>query len=106
MEDDFYGQGKFLIFASDFAHAEIDIEGEGGSDPGDPGDDNNGDIISRVISKLFNSKVYLEFFFLTRAKYENKRFLAQMDGFSGRVGESIKFNITLSGPSLRRAFHF
>ncbi len=79
-------------FRGDFAYDEIDIEGEDGSDPGDPGDDDKGDIISRVISKLFDSKVYLEFFFLTRAKYENKRFLVQLDGFSGRVGESIKFN--------------
>lgn len=82
-------------FRGGFAYGEINVEGEDGGDPGDPGDpgdDDKSDIISRVISKLFDGDFYVKFFFLTCVKYENKRFLVQLDGFSGTVGESIKFN--------------
>lgn len=82
-------------FRGDFAYGDIDIEGEDGGDPGDPGDpddDDKGDIIKKVFSRLFDAEWYLKFFYLSRFRYQNKRFLAQLDGFGGGVGSSVKFN--------------
>lgn len=78
-------------FRGDFVYGDIDLEGEDGGDPGDPGDpgdENNCGIFCRV----FNSKTYLKFFFMTRVTYNKNNFIAQFDGFSAAFGESIKFN--------------
>lgn len=78
-------------FRGEFAYGDINIEGEDGGDPGDPedpGDDDGRDILSR----LFTKNWYLKFFLMTRVAYEKNRFLAQLDGLAGGVGNSVKFN--------------
>ena len=78
-------------FAGDFSYGDIILEGEDGGDPGDPsdpGDDNKPGWIDRVFTKEW----YLKFFFLTKIAYEKGRFSAQLDGITGAVGASVKFN--------------
>lgn len=47
---------------------------------------------SKLFSRVFTSKWYLKFFFITRVAYEKNHFLGQIDGITGSVGESIQFN--------------
>ena len=74
-------------FGGDFVYGEIDLEGEDGTDPGDP-DPPDGNIWSR----LFTSSSYLKFFFIARAAYMKGRFVAQFDTFGGGIGNSVTFN--------------
>lgn len=79
-------------FAGEFAYGDISIEGEDGFDPEQPIQPPNGGIIGKIFSRLFTDDWYLNFFFLTRVTYEKDRFIAQIDGLTGSVGESVKFN--------------
>jgi hypothetical protein len=78
-------------FAGDFAFGDISISGGDGIDPGDP-EDPDDDEEGNILQKIFTPKFYLKFFYLTRMAYEDKNFLVQLDGITGGVGESIKFN--------------
>ncbi len=79
-------------FAGAFAYGDVSIEGEDGVDPEQPIQPPPGGIIGEILSRLFTDEWYLKFFFLTRAAYEKNQFIAQVDGLSGSVGESVKFN--------------
>jgi len=79
-------------FAGSFAYGDIDIEGEDGVNPEFPIEPPPGGIVGEILSRLFTDEWYLKFFFLTRAAYEKNQFIAQVDGLSGSVGESVKFN--------------
>ena len=79
-------------FAGSFAYGEVTIEGEDGVDPEHPVEPPPGGIIGEILSRLFTKDWYLKFFFLTKIAYENNRFLVQLDGFTGAVGHSTKFN--------------
>lgn len=78
-------------FAGSFAHGDVEIEGEDGVDPEHPIEPPPGGGIGEIISRLFQKDWYLHFFLLTRVVYEKNRFLTQLDGLSGAVGSSIKF---------------
>lgn len=78
-------------FRGDLAYGDIEIEGEDGGDPGDP-EDPDDDEDGSILSRLFTTNWYLKFFFLTRIAFEKNKFLAQIDGISGSVGNSVKFN--------------
>lgn len=78
-------------YAGSFAYGDVNIEGEDGADPENPIEPPGG-VIGEILSRLFSDDWYLKFFFLSRASYENNRFLAQVDAFTGSVGESVKFN--------------
>lgn len=81
-------------YAGSFAYGDISIEGEDGFDPGDPVQpiEPPDGVIGKIISRIFTDEWYLKFFFLSKAAYENNRFIVQADGLTGSVGESIKFN--------------
>ena len=79
-------------FAGTFAYGDVSIEGEDGVDPEQPVEPPPGGIIGEILSRLFTDEWYLKFFFLTRVAYEKDQFIAQLDGLSGSVGESVKFN--------------
>jgi len=76
-------------FRGNFAYGEIDLEGEDGTEPGDP-EDPPGE--GNIWSRLFTSTSYLKFFFVARATYMKGRFVAQFDTFGGGVGNSVTFN--------------
>ena len=78
-------------FAGSFAYGDISIEGEDGVDPEQPVEPPPGGIIGEILSRVFTDEWYLKFFFLTRVAYEKDQFIAQLDGLSGSVGESVKF---------------
>jgi hypothetical protein len=77
-------------YAGSFAYGDVEIEGEDGVDPEQPIEPPDG--LEGILSRLFSDDWYLKFFFISRLAYENNRFLAQADGLTGSVGESIKFN--------------
>ena len=77
-------------YAGNFAYGDIEIDGEYGHDPVDPV--HPIEPPGGILSRLFTDDWYLKFFFISRAAYENNRFLAQADGLTGSVGESVKFN--------------
>jgi len=77
-------------YAGSFAYGDVSIEGEDGYDPVNPIEPPDG--LGGILSRLFTDEWYLKFFFVSRAAYENNRFLAQVDGLTGSVGESVKFN--------------
>jgi len=79
-------------FSGSFAHGNIGIEGEDGVDPEQPIEPPPGGDIGEILSRIFTKNWYLKFFFITRMSYEHKKFLVQMDGITGSVGNSIKFN--------------
>lgn len=82
-------------FRGDFAYGDISLRGEDGVNPGEPEQPieppfpGGGNIISR----LFNSSEYLKFFFVCRVSYKRNKFIAQLDGFTGSVGQSVNFNL-------------
>ena len=78
-------------YAGSFAYGDVSIEGEDGVDPEYPIDPPGGGI-GEILSRVFTDDWYLKFFFISRAAYENNRFIVQADGLTGSVGESIKFN--------------
>ena len=77
-------------FAGSFAYGDVDLEGEDGSDPENPIEPPGGDL-GEIISRLFQTDWYLNFFFLTRVAYEKKGFIFQFDALSGAIGASLKF---------------
>lgn len=79
-------------FRGEFAFGDADISGGDGEDPGDPTDPDDDEDEGGFLGKIFTPKFYLKFFYLTRMAYENKNFLVQLDGLTGSVGESVKFN--------------
>jgi hypothetical protein len=81
-------------FAGEFAHGDVEIEGEDGVDPEHPIEPPGGGAIGKIISRLFSDNWYLKFFYLTKVAYERDQFLVQLDAVTGAVGESVKFNYT------------
>lgn len=79
-------------FAGSFAYGDIDIEGEDGQDIENPIEPGPGFGFDNLFSRLFTTKWYLKFFFLTRVVYEKNRLIVQIDGISGAVGEATEFN--------------
>ncbi len=86
-------------YVGSFAYGDINLEGEDGVDPIhpiEPPDNIWGNI--KIFNRLFKDEWYLRFFFLTKIAYEKNRFLGQLDGLYGSIGESLKFkynNITV-----------
>lgn len=79
-------------FAGNFAYGDIDIEGEDGVNPENPIENPPGGAIGEVLSRLFTQDWYLKFFYLTKISFEKNQYLVQLDGITGAVGESVKFN--------------
>jgi len=79
-------------FAGSFAYGDIDIEGEDGVDPDNPIEPPAGGAIGKILSRLFTKDWYLKFFYLTKISFEKNQYLVQLDGITGAVGESVKFN--------------
>lgn len=79
-------------FAGAFAYGDVGFEGEDGADIENPIEPPPSGGIGDILSRLFTSKWYLKFFFLTRVVYEKNRFIGQFDAISGSVGESVEFN--------------
>jgi len=79
-------------FAGTFAYGDIDIEGEDGVDPEQPIEPPPPWDPGGILSRLFTANWYFKFFFITRIAYEKERFLFSMDGLTGSIGSSVKFN--------------
>ncbi len=79
-------------FAGTFAYGDIDIEGEDGVDPEQPIEPSPPWDPGGILSRLFTTNWYFKFFFMTRINYEKNRILFTMDGITGSVGSSVKFN--------------
>lgn len=79
-------------FAGSFAYGDISVEGEDGSDIENPIEPPERPGFGDIFSRLFTTKWYLKFFFLTRLAYEKNRYIVQLDGISGAAGESTEFN--------------
>ena len=78
-------------FRGQFSYGDIVLDGGDGTDPGDP-EDPDDDVEDGILSRLFSKDMNLHFVFFGKAAYENKGFLALVDGFGGGIGTSIKFN--------------
>jgi len=76
-------------FRGDFTYGDISLEGEDGTDPGDPTDPPEGG--GNIFSRLFNSSSFLKFFFMGRVAYSSDKFIIELDSFSGRVGNRVEF---------------
>jgi len=79
-------------YAGSFAYGDIEIEGEDGVDPEQPIEPPPPWDPGGVLSRLFTSKWYFKFFFITKIAYEKNRMLFQLDGLTGAIGTSVKFN--------------
>jgi len=79
-------------YAGNFAYGDVDIEGEDGVDPEQPIQPPPGGIVGEILSRLFTQNWYFKFFFITRVVYEKDRLLLQLDGITGAIGNSVKFN--------------
>ena len=79
-------------FAGTFAYGDIEVEGEDGVDPEQPIEPPPPWDPGGILSRLFTTNWYFKFFFMTRIAYEKERFLFSMDGLTGSVGSSVKFN--------------
>ncbi|MCK5774538.1 MAG: hypothetical protein KAH25_00085 [Bacteroidales bacterium] len=79
-------------YAGSFAYGDVEIEGESGIDPEQPIEPPPGWDFSGIISRLFTKDWYFKFFFITRIAYEKNKVLFQLDGLTGAIGTSIKFN--------------
>jgi len=79
-------------YAGSFAVGDIEVEGEDGVDPSQPIEPPPGGEIGKIISRLFTKNWYFKFFFMTKIVYEKNRLLFQLDGLTGAIGNSIKFN--------------
>jgi len=79
-------------YAGSFAYGDIDIEGEDGVDPEQPVEPPPGGAIGEILSRLFTKDWYFKFFYMTRVVYEKNRLLFQLDGITGAIGTSVKFN--------------
>ena len=79
-------------FAGTFSYGDVDIQGEDGVDPEHPIEPPPGGSIGEILSRLFTKDWYLKFFYMSKIAYENKDFLAALDGIAGAVGNSVKFN--------------
>jgi hypothetical protein len=87
-------------FRGDFTYGDISLEGEDGVDPGTPANpieppqpgeppDDGGNIFSR----LFSSTRYLKFFLVGKISYLSDKYLLQIDGFTGSIGNSVDFKL-------------
>jgi len=79
-------------FRGNFAYGDISIEGEDGADIENPVEPPDKPGFGDIFSRIFSTRWYLKFFFLTKLAYEKNRFIAQLDGLTGAVGESTQFN--------------
>lgn len=78
-------------FRGSFVYGDVEIEGEDGVDPEHPIEPPTWDP-GGIFSRLFTTNWYFKFFFITRINYEKNKFAFTMDGITGSVGSSIKFN--------------
>jgi hypothetical protein len=78
-------------FRGNFTYGDISLEGEDGTDPGDPTDPPEGG--GNIFSRLFNSSSFLKFFFMGRVAYSSDKFIIELDSFSGRVGNRVEFTL-------------
>jgi hypothetical protein len=76
-------------FRGSYAYGDVSLEGEDGTDPGDPTDPPIGG--GNILSRLFNSSSFLKFFFMGKAIYSSNKFIIILDSFSGRIGSRVEF---------------
>lgn len=85
-------------FRGAFTYGDVSIEGEDGSNPGEPahpieppepGEPPIGG--GNIFSRLFKSSSYIKFFFVGMVSYNKDKFWAQLDGYEGTVGSSVNF---------------
>jgi len=85
-------------FRGAFTYGDVSLEGEDGSNPGEPanpieppepGEPPIGG--GNIFTRLFRSSTYLKFFFVGMASYNKDKFWAQLDGYEGTVGSSVYF---------------
>ncbi|UCF62932.1 MAG: hypothetical protein JSW33_10145 [bacterium] len=90
-------------FRGVFTYGDIRVEGEDGSNPGEPanpieppepGEPPIGG--GNILSRLFRSSSYLKFFFMGMVSYNSHKFWAQLDGYEGTVGNSVYFKFNNS----------
>ena len=79
-------------YAGSFVYGDIDIEGEDGVNPEQPVEPPPGGVVGEIFSRLFTSEWYFKFFFISRVVYEKDKLLFQLDGITGAIGTSVKFN--------------
>lgn len=79
-------------FAGNFAYGEISVEGEDGVEIVNPIEPPPPFDFGKFFSRIFSTKWYLKFFFLTKLAYEKNRLIIQLDAIAGAVGESTQFN--------------
>ncbi len=79
-------------FTGSFAYGDIEIEGEDGTDIQNPIEPPDRPAFGDLFSRIFTTDWYLKFVFLTRVAFEKNRFIAQLDGLAGGVGEGTEFN--------------
>ena len=76
-------------FRGSYAYGDVSLEGEDGTDPGDPTDPPIGG--GNILSRLFNSSSFLKFFFMGKVSYSSNKFIIILDSFSGRIGSRVEF---------------
>ena len=76
-------------FRGSYTYGDVSLEGEDGTDPGDPTDPPIGG--GNILSRLFNSSSFLKFFFMGKATYSSNKFFITLDSFSGRIGNRVEF---------------
>ncbi len=77
-------------FRGEFAYGDVALEGEDGNDltPENPIEKPS---FGHGFKRLFKTGLDLNYFFVTRVSYTNKKFYSEFDLFSGTVGTSLKF---------------
>jgi hypothetical protein len=80
-------------FRGEFVYGEVSLEGEDGQDllPVNPIEPEPEDPPGNILSRLFTSTSYLKFFFMGRVEYSWSPFRAEVDAFTGHIGESVEF---------------
>jgi hypothetical protein len=80
-------------FRGEFAYGDVSLEGEDGQDllPVNPIEPEPEDPPGNIFSRLFSSSTYLKFFFMGRAEFSHGKVRANIDAFTGHVGDSVEF---------------
>lgn len=80
-------------FRGTFAYGDVSLAGEDGQtpEPVNPIEPEPDDPRGNILSRLFSSSTYLKFVFMGRVAYSHGRIHAQIDAFTGHLGESVKF---------------
>lgn len=77
-------------FRGEFAYGDIKLDGEDGTKP-DPEQPIEKPGIGDAFKRLFKTRGYINYFFVSGLSYENDRWFGEMDVFSGTVGGKIMF---------------